>query len=247
MKTPRLVIAPSVPVWKNGEFLIFDRKFYDGILLYAKMWQGDVVCIMHLAESDLPHFGLVHKRQDELPFKCTLLEENEKINIHHLTGASVVMASGDSFKQFHLSKLCKKIGVKCIYVIEYIPETRYQIASLSTKNPLIKFRRFLYIWREERTRLSSFSFADGLQANGMPVYYEYNKFQNVMLYFDTRVDKNIMITDEILENRLTYLSQNKPLRIAFSGRLIPMKGVEHLLQVAMCLKQRKINFQLTIY
>lgn len=247
MKTPRLVITPSVPVWKNGDFVIFDRKFYDGVLLYTKMWQGDVVCIMNLAESDLPHFGVVHKRQDELPFKCTLLEKNEKINIHHLDGASVVMASGDSFKQFHLSKLCRKIGAKCIYVIEYIPETRYQIASLSTKNPLIKFRRFLYVWREERKRLSSFSLADGLQANGMPAYHEYNNFKNIMLYFDTRVDKSIIINSEDLEHRLTYLSQNKPLRIAFSGRLIRMKGVDHLLKVAMCLKQRNVNFHFTIY
>jgi colanic acid/amylovoran biosynthesis glycosyltransferase len=247
MKTPRLVIAPSVSVWKNGDLIIFDRKFYDGVLLYTKMWQGDVFCVMNLAESELPSFGLVQKRKDELPFKCTLLEENEKINIHHLDGASVVMASGDSFKQFHLSKLCRKIGAKCIYVIEYIPETRYQIASFSTKNPLIKFRRFLYVWREERKRLSSFSLADGLQANGMPAYYEYNKFKNILLYFDTRVDKNIIINDEHLNQRLTYLSKNKPLRLAFSGRLIRMKGVDHLLKVAMCLKQRNLNFQLTIY
>ena len=247
MKIPRLVIAPSVPVWKNGDLIIFDRKFYEGVLLYTKMWQGDVVCLMHSAESNLPHFGLVHKRPDELPFKCTLLEGNEKINIHHLEGASVVMASGDSFNQFHLSRLCKTIGAKCIYVIEYIPETRYQIASLSTKNPLIKFYRFLYVWREERKRLSSFSLADGLQANGAPAYYEYNKFRNVLLYFDTRVDKNLLIKDKDLELRLAYLFQNQPLRLAFSGRLISMKGVDHLLKVALWLKQRNVNFHLTIY
>jgi glycosyltransferase involved in cell wall biosynthesis len=247
MQKPHLVIIPSVPVWKYGDYLIFDRKFYDGVLLYVKMWPGDVSCIMSTAKSNQPDFGLVNKKQNELPFCCTVLDENEQISIDHLDGASIVLASGDSFNQFHISKLCKAINTKCVYIIEYIPETRYQMASLASKNLLIKLYRFFYFWNGERKRLAAFSLSDGLQMNGVPAYHEYKKFKNHMFFFETRVNKNLIINDGTLELRLAYLSKNKPLRLAFSGQLIRIKGTDHLVKMAMLLKQRNIEFHLTIY
>ncbi|MDJ0733049.1 MAG: glycosyltransferase [Nostocaceae cyanobacterium] len=247
MKKPHLVITPSIPVWKDKDFLIFNRQFYDGVLLYVKMWGGDISCIMSPAKSDLPKFGLVKKKQTELPFRCHVLFENEPISIDHLEEASIVLAAGDSFQQLHVSKLCKKINARCVYIIEYIPETRYQIASLNSKNILMTLRRCLYIWNGERKRLAAFSLADGLQTNGTAAFYEYNQFQNKILYFDTRMHKNLLINDENLEKRLNYLSKNQPLRLAFSGRLISMKGGDHLVKMAMLLKQRNIDFHLTIY
>ena len=247
MQKPHLVITPSVPLWRDGEPLIFDRKFYDGVSFYLNKWPGDVSCIMSLDKSNPPDFGLVKKTQNELRFRCTVLDENELIGISHLDGASIVLAAGDSFDQLHVSQLCKTINTKCVYIIENIPETRYQIASLSTKNPVIKFRRFINIWNGERKRLKAFSLSDGLQINGTAAYDEYKKFENQILYFDTRVNKNLIINEESLQDRLSYLSQNKPLRLAFSGRLIRMKGADHLIKMMRRLKQRNINAHLTIY
>jgi len=248
MKKFNLVIIPSIPVWKDNNFLIFSRQFYDGMLLYVKMCPGDVSCIMSLGKSDLPKFGLVKKNdKNELPFRCHVLSENEQITTDHLYGASIVLASSDSFQQFNISKICKKINAKCVYVIEYIPETRYQIAALSSKNYLIKLRRFLYIWNGERQRLAALSLADGLQINGTAAYHEYKQFPNKILYFDNRINKNLLINDEDLDFRLDYLSRNQPLRLAFSGRLIPMKGAFHLVKMAMLLKRRNIDFHLIIY
>lgn len=242
-----LVITPSVPVWRDGDLYIFDRKFYDGIVLYVELWVGEIRCIMTTTNQAKPEFGLIYKKEKELPFQCTILNNYEKINKNHLAGASIVLASGDSFNQFHLSKLCKAIKTKCIYIIEYIPETRYQIASLSTKNFIVKLRRFFYLWNGERKRLTAFSLSNGLQMNGFPAFYEYRKFRNSIIYYDNRVYKNLIIGIKELENRVDYLLKNKPLRLAFSGRLIHMKGVDHLLKIAKLLKERGIIFNLTIY
>jgi glycosyltransferase involved in cell wall biosynthesis len=242
-----LIIIPSVSVWKNKNMLSFDRKFYDGIVLYTKEWPGMVSCIVSMSKSSCSDFGVINKTMDELPFNCILLENNEKITIEHLTGASIVLASADADNQLHISALCRNSKVKCVYVIEYIPETRYQITLLSTRNPFIILRRFVYIWQQEKKRLSAFSISDGLQSNGTPAYYEYGKFKNNLLYFDTRVYKHDCITDVDLDVRLNGLSKNKPLNLAFSGRLIRIKGADHLVMLALILKQRQISYKFYIY
>ena len=247
MENPHLIITPSVPVWSEGNTLVFDRKFYDGILLYREKWAGKMSCIMSLSSEKLPDFGIVAVKPEQLPFACIRLKPKQTISAEHLEGADIVLAAGDADNQLHLSQLCQQQGIKCVYIIEYIPETRYQIAALSTSNPIIKLRRLFYIWQQERKRLTAFKFCDGLQSNGTPAYNEYHAVPNKLLYFDTRVFKQQIIDDVTLQHRLNYLSENKPLRLAFSGRLIRMKGAEHLVELAFKLKQANIPFQFTIY
>ena len=247
MQLPHLVITPSVPVWKTDNALIFDRKFYDGMLLYTQKWPGKISCIISLSSEKLPAFGVATINNSELPFKCITLDDKQQITADHLQGASIVLASGDSDNQLHLSQLCRQENIKCVYIIEYIPETRYQIASLSTTNPIVKLRRLFYIWEKERKRVAAFKLCDGLQSNGTPAHSEYHYVNNNLLYFDTRVFENQIIKDDDLQQRFNYLSENKPLRIAFSGRLIRMKGADHLVKLALKLKQINTPFQLTIY
>ncbi|BAU44418.1 glycosyltransferase [Leptolyngbya sp. O-77] len=247
MNCPHLVVIPSVPVWQEEESLIFDRKFYDGMLQYVGMWPGEVSCILSATSTQLPSFGIVSRKWSEMPFHCIILDSQRSISEVHLQSASVVLASGDSFDQFHISKVCKNVGAKCIYVIEYTPESHYQIASLSAKNLLARFRKFFYIWKNEKKRLSAFSLADALQINGMAAYSEYRRSNADLLYFDTRVDHKHMVSREVLSARLDYLSSRKPLCLAFSGRLIAMKGADHLIAIAALLKAQNVQFSMTIY
>jgi len=247
LQNKHLLIIPSVPVWENGDILSFDRKFYDGMLLYAREWPGKVSCVLSKSDSSLPDFGVVNKKRSDAPFQSIILEKDEPVTADHLFGASIVLASADADNQLHISALCQKSKIKCVYVIEYIPETRYQMALLSTCNPFVLLRRYIYIWQQEEKRKSAFTISDGLQSNGTPAYFEYKKYKNNLLYFDTRVDKGNYIKDGVLESRLTALYDKKPLRLAFSGRLIRIKGADHLVKLALLLKQRKIQFSLFIY
>jgi len=247
LQNPHLVIIPSVPVWSNGSTLCFDRKFYDGIIQYTQYWPGWITCLMATSRTGKSDFGVVEKRADELPFSCIAFGENEIVTGEHLKNASLVLAAGDAHDQLHISALCKKSNIKCVYVIEYIPETRYQIASLSTNNPLVLLRRLLYIWNYEQKRIAAFRLCDALQSNGTPAYHQYHTVKNRLLYFDTRVSKKQVIDDADLETRLDNLRQGKPLRLAFSGRLIRMKGADHLVKLAQILKAKGVRFHLTIY
>jgi glycosyltransferase involved in cell wall biosynthesis len=247
LQKPHLIIIPSVPVWSDGGTLCFDRKFYDGIIQYTQYWPGRITCVMATSRTGLPDFGVVQKRADELPFSCIALGENEIVSGEHLKNASLVLASGDAHDQLHISAICSQADIKCVYIIEYIPETRYQIASLSTRNPLVLLRRLHYIWRNEKKRITAFKLCDGLQSNGTAAYHHYHDVKNRLLYFDTRVSKQQVIGNADLETRLDTLRQDKPLRLAFSGRLIRMKGADHLVKLAQLLKSRGVSFKLTIY
>lgn len=242
-----LIIIPSCPVWRSGKSLIFDRKFYDGMLRYVEEWTGAVITIMRLSNSPFPEFGYIEIKENDIPFSVITLSKNEKVKYKHLKTGSIVLASGDSSDQLHVSHLCKKHMMKCVYVIEYILETRYQIMNLQASNPIIKLRRQFFIWNTERKRRTAFKKADGIQANGVAAYNEYKKFGNCLLYFDTRIFSGIFISNEELNNRLNSLSKKRPLRLAYSGRLISMKGADHLIEIAIILKRRKVDFNMTIY
>ena len=247
MQKPSLTIIPSVPVWKQGETLRFDRKFYDGLLRYAELWPGPVTCVMAQCSSPLPDFGVVSATPGELPFTCIVLKENEIAGSEHIANAAIVLASADAHDQLHIAALCREKGVGCVYVIEYIPETRYQIAALDSRNPAAALRQKLYLSLGERKRRKAFKLSDGLQCNGTPAYHEYREIPNRLLYFDTRVSKEQIVGDEELETRLATLREKKPLRLAFSGRLVAMKGADHLVQLAQKLKRLNLAFHLSIY
>lgn len=236
-----------MPVWKKGETLCFDRKFYDGIVLYTQLWPGPVSCVMASSDYPLEGFGVVETTPASMPFTCIVLKKNEVAGKEHLGNATIVMASADAFDQLHIAALCREAGIKCVYVIEYIPETRYQIVALETGNPAVRLRQNLYLWLNERKRLEAFRLCDGLQCNGAPAYHEYKEIPNRLLYFDTRVSREQIIGDAELETRLATLKNKQPLRLAFSGRLIAMKGADHLVQLAVKLNALNLRFHLSIY
>jgi colanic acid/amylovoran biosynthesis glycosyltransferase len=242
-----LSIIPSVPVWTDGDTLIFDRKFYDGMLVYKHEWPGEMRCVMYKSASTLPAFGTVSKLPSEVPYDVIILGKNENLAHQHIKNSSVVLAAGDAFQQLHVSELCKKNNIKCVYIIEYIPETRRQILNLDAINPIVKLRRHIFLWRTERQRIKAFQLADGLQSNGPAAHNEYKWHANNLLYFDTRVNSNLIIDDNALHERLSTLPNKRPLQIAFSGRLIRMKGADQLIALAQILHKRRIEFHMTIY
>lgn len=247
MSDPCLTLIPSVPVWADGDTFVFDRKFHDGLLHYVAAWPGRVRCLAWRGATALSGFGAVRARAADLPFDIELLEAHEAIAPAHLQGATVVLAAADDHRQLHVAGLCRERGIRCVYVIEYIPETRHQINRLEAPNAFVRWRRDLFLRGRERARHAAFAACDGLQANGMPAHEAYQSHGNCLLYFDTRMGRRSLISDAALQSRLATLAQPRPLRLAFSGRLIAMKGADHLVDVAARLQARGVACEWTIY
>jgi colanic acid/amylovoran biosynthesis glycosyltransferase len=242
-----LVIIPSVAVWIVGDKFAFDRKFYDGMIMYGGLWPGSMRCILRVSNEPFPEFGVVYFSQDELSFEILLLQKKELVCDQHIRGAAIVLASGDAYDQLHISSLSCKAGIKCVYVIENIVETRYQITKLETKNLLLLARRYFFIWNTERKRQVAFQLADGLQTNGVPAYKAYGSITDSLLYFDTRVTDQMLVTTPQLNQRLKQMYNRSKLHLAYSGRLISMKGADQLVELADCLRTLDLEFHLHIF
>jgi len=245
---PSLWVVPSVPIWQVDGKLCFDRKFYFGLVEYANIWPGSVHCLMYLSNSPIPDFGVVLKDPGELAFSCTTLAAGQSIQEVHLQGADIVLASGDAWSHHGVSALCQKIGAACVYIIEYTPDTRRKISILETKNPLRRLMNWLFLRKDEILRVADFELADGLQANGTPAAKAYKWVRQVHLYFDTRASRQDLIRMDELNNRLARLSKpDHRLQLAFSGRLVRMKGADHLVPIARKLVALGVDFDLYIF
>jgi glycosyltransferase involved in cell wall biosynthesis len=243
-----LMLCPPVGIWKVGEDLYFDRKFYDGVIAYAKYWPGTFRLAIRLIKSAPPQFGLVRFEKDVFPATVTVLNAEELIDSKLIAGVDVILASGDAFDSFYLAELCKESGVKCIYVIENTLKTRLQIVALNGTNLWRKFKSKVWLLLKERDRIKAFRQSDGLQANGVPAYDAYSSLvPSTLLYFDTRNFASMGITDAELITRLDYLDKGAPLRLGFSGRLNSMKGADHLVEIALRLRKYKINFTFDLF
>jgi len=67
-----------------------------------------------------------------------------------------------------------------------------------------------------------------------------------MLFFDTRVDATMLADEAGLRRRFSARRAGGTLRLAFSGRLIVMKGADHLVRVAEALREIGRPFHLSI-
>jgi colanic acid/amylovoran biosynthesis glycosyltransferase len=68
-----------------------------------------------------------------------------------------------------------------------------------------------------------------------------------LLYFDSRISKEQLITQEALERRLFGLKSGRPLRLCFAGRINKMKGADQLVDVGRILTEMDLPFELHLY
>jgi len=66
------------------------------------------------------------------------------------------------------------------------------------------------------------------------------------LYFDTRVGSHSLATPEHQQWRAERLRGKRQLHLAFSGRLLRMKGAHHLVPIVHGLRRRGVDFRMTI-
>jgi len=248
-KLPRLLtILPSVPIWTQCRNITFDKKFYDGLSEYCRLWPGTVRCVIRVSSQELPAFGLVTIPIGKLKFEIQIVDSCRSINDSHLSGSDTVLASGDNNDLLHISHICNKRSIRCIYIIEKPLKVQLKIVALNSPTLLHQLKRAIFCIRQEARRLKAFKLSDGVQANGVPSFESYSsQYKDDLLYFDNRIKLKDIISPMEIKKRLCYLKEGKPLRLAFSGRLIKIKGADDLIKVAEALDQKGVDFTFTIY
>lgn len=242
-----LTIVQSLPAIKlpNGEVLL-TRKLVSAAQKFLELWQGSITIIMEETQRESREIDPKIFKYDELPFKLEILDFSQIKSTHFKNKTDLVLGVL-GYHQNYISKVCKEANVPCVYISEYTLKTRQQIVAVEETKLLKRLWRSRWENKQEKKQLEAIALADGMQCNGTPTHKDYQGLcPNTLLFFDTRITEEMLATSEEIETRTAYLSENKPLRLVFSGRLNKMKGANHLLDVAQELKKLQIPFELYI-
>ena len=243
-----LKILPSLRarLLPDGQ-VVLTRKFIDGVVELQKAWAGPVAVYVLPADNQPAQMDDVSVWPKALSFQIEVLTFPEIVTAITADRSAVVLLSLDDFRQSGLGAICRQHRIACAYISEYSLATRKQIIDATTRNPLKRVRRKFWETNEERKRRVAVAGATGLQCNGTPTFDCYQELcEETILFFDTRVTEDLLATEEDISRRFSGLNTTRPLRLLFSGRLVPMKGSSHLLEVAKELRRLQVDFHLSI-
>ncbi|MEX2671535.1 MAG: glycosyltransferase [Phycisphaeraceae bacterium] len=237
-----LLIVPHLQAHRAASGnLVLTRKFLEGTAAYAAQWPGRVTVAVTVEAK--PDTNLDHQEiaPGDWPFHVIKQPSPRQELFRRMQQAAMVLISENLV-------VCKIApAVRYAVVTEYSLKTRLRIAMETTRNPLRRLKRhFRERWTEHRAR-RGLAAAAGVQCNGFPTYESYRTLNpNSLLFFDSRVRSRELVDGEALDRRLARLQANQPLRLLFSGRLIGIKGVDHLPKIAHELRRRNVPFHMSI-
>jgi colanic acid/amylovoran biosynthesis glycosyltransferase len=246
---PNLTIftAMNATIGQRDGTFVLTRKFLDGVMEYVNLWPGEIsIWIqreLHL-DNNLDHVE-VHPK--DLPFRLNWLQSKGIERFYPAFDEAGIILAALVPKHVDLAQLCVERNIPLIYITEYSVLTRRQIVRAETRNPLLRWRRERWAVNTEKKYCRAVGLAAGIQCNGLPTFSAYSGLnQHALLYFDTRVRSRQLVKDDVLDQRLLNMRNGRPLRLGFSGRLISIKGVDHLPIVANELLRLGVPFTMDI-
>lgn len=244
-----LAVLPALPVhYTAPDKVLLTQKFVEGMAQYADLWEGQVMAVMQPSpEESTGNLDDMVFDVDSLPFSIERADFPSGELYSALEKADVIMLGGDH-RLPGLVQWCRSRRKKTVFVTEYSLRTRLQIINANFRNPFLRLRKYLWEWQQERRNRRGVSAADATQCNGLPTYDAYRRRNpNTLLFLDSRINASMLASREDVARRHQYLKSGQPARLAFSGRLTPMKGSDHLIEVARHLRDLGTSFTLDIY
>jgi len=244
---PVLVIASSLAVkMLDDGYVSMSKKFVSGVAEYQKEWPGTVHVIMEPTATEGNNLDYQRMKIADLPFQLSIKQFSDP-GVKEIIREASIVSMMLYHKQFHLAKICRDLAVPCVYVSEYTFKTRRQIISSEGHSLPMRLAKYVLEGLREHKARQAVRNATGLQSNGVPTFGKYHNInRNPMLFFDTRTSRDMLATQVHIDLRNTVLKETGVLRLGFSGRLIKMKGVDHLISVAKSLSEMGVKFTLSI-
>ncbi|MDJ0800845.1 MAG: glycosyltransferase family 4 protein [Calothrix sp. MO_167.B12] len=223
------------------------KKFLDEMVLFSNLWPGRMRVLVEQDPNKSEVMETVAVNPRKLPFDL------EIISVNHLNPATFAQNKSIVYitmghRHTNISKHCQIANVPSIYYCECTLNTRKQIKALNTNNPILRWRRNLWEENQEKKQVQAIKIASGIHSNGIPTYEVYRQINsNALLYFDNRVPQDLLAKNEDIQKRAKYLcDRQQPLRLCFSGRLVKIKGVTHLIDIAQELRELRVPYKMFI-
>jgi len=239
-------VVPLKGVRRPNNKLLLTQKFVDGMALYRELWKGPVTLVCEPTDEASNNLDNVEVDIETAPFR-TVCEDYSSVRLASLLRekAIVVVTAGEW--RNGISRICKRAHVPCVYLTEQSLRTRLDIIKADRLGVLRSVKRSLRQFAEERAQVDAIKIADGVQCNGTPTYDAYKSLTaDPLLYFDNRTDSSMLATVDQISARIASLRFGRPIHLAFSGRLISIKGVNDLVDVAFWLRNFGLPFEMTI-
>jgi len=244
--TLRLVPALTAPRGPRGGFLL-TRKFIDGLHAYRQRWPGPLS--VHLVQQPHRdrHMDELELLHDDAPAALHWFDPLDVAGYRALFDDAAVLLVTLVDRNLDLIDAAVRHQVPVVLVTEQSRRTRSDIIRAQNPNPVLRWRRQWWSSRIERRYVEAVSRATGVQCNGTPTFDAYKPISaNPLLYFDSRLTESMLPSPRTIDARLQHLRSAPPLRLAFSGRLVSIKGVDDLPLVAATLDQLGVQYTMDI-
>lgn len=244
-----LSFFPTITCEKtNAGRLILTKKMVSGLLQYIKHWPGAITVFFETTSkrNTTTELDAVEVHPSELPCNLSFRTSASQVDRELLLQPDLIFLTKPNTA---IHDIVIGHGIPVVYVLENPLSNRRAILASSIQNPL---RRLTRSWHEswfERNLRDKISQAIGIQCNGTPAYEAYKELSpNPLLFFDGRINESQIPSSGELQQRLQKRCQlEEPLRLAFSGRLISIKGPQFLPRIGLALKQSQIPFSMEIF
>lgn len=238
-----LVILTSVHGARDGDRLVLDIKALEGLFIYQRCWSGPVIWALSLGDKPPGYARAVDP--STLPFAVLEVAEDRSDLAAKLPPDAVVVAAADNYLDLGLSE---QLPGQVVYIIEYTLKTRLDILRALDGPWSRKLRTLVWELLTERRRRRAVRRAIGLQCNGLPAFRLYGPMaRQPMSYFDTRLGRAQQIDAPALATKQTAIRADKPLRLAFSGRIDRMKGAQFVAPLVRALKAKGLAFTFELF
>jgi len=245
----KLLLIADVSATPKGEQVLLSKKFVTGMQMYAEHWPGELHAVLRPENVDPENLDVREWKRGELGFELEVREfEGEGFRAWLRELSPDVVMGGANDRIMDIVDQCDAIGARFVCCTEYNFKTNFQIIAASKASRLQKLRSGVWMTKHMWQRREIVRRSAGLQTNGTPTYDEYRGDNaNTLLYFDSRIRADMIVTAEEREARLKRMNDpSRPPRLMFSGRLNAMKGADHLIDVALELRRRGAEFRFDI-
>jgi len=248
-----MIILPSYsPARIEGDYCYIDRKFHTGLCLFTAKLKRDWLALVPSLKRDEQKMDFIRLPMSEVPYRIKTVDCDNQFNLTSVENHQVeALVAGSDLVYglgFNTDKFARRHGIPYIPIVEYDFETNLDIALLRVNNPLRRLSRYLKTCIGYLRETIAMRGGVSVHCNGFPIYRQSRRFnKNCLLYLDSRMYSEMVISPSVLEARLRSLEQGRQPRLLYSGRFEPMKGALDVVRVGVELARMNVGFELHIF
>jgi colanic acid/amylovoran biosynthesis glycosyltransferase len=239
-----VVMIHANPARIEGSRLTVDRKFHVGMLRYAELIGSRILTINPPLPGGQQSMDQIEVPLAEVPYGIQTAIDPAR-TVAAIRGARLVYGYENYMRA---ATIARDHGVPYIMILEYDLQTKMTETASQVANPLRRMiRRVRCAANYFRKLLPEIRKAHSLHCNGYPTFEAMAPHNaNRLLYLDSRMSEDMLITDEGLNARLNNRGGG-PLRLLYSGRYEPMKGALDAVKVGLECVRRGLTIEMHCY